>query len=189
MAFKEKCDLARTLGVLSSLILCCAIGVTVTCVVCEPFTDDEDVFNGRDDEFCGSSDRSISSEMYCDGVNGASTLSMVSKSWKVASNDRLAEDMSRPSGGAVCLRKTTIKLRIYLAQASSKGGGSVKRTEEEERYSEDGCRLFLLLRLVTTGEVGRAVLEEDDCEAVRKSSGCRFHREAIATERTLRTKS
>jgi hypothetical protein len=138
-AFKEKCDLARTLGVLSSLILCCAIGVTVTWVICEPFTDDEEVFNGRDDESrgCDSPERSISSEMYCDEVNGASTLSMVSKSWKVASKDRLAEDMSLPSGGAVCLRKTTIKLRIYLAQASSNGGGSVKRTEEA-RYSEDG---------------------------------------------------
>jgi hypothetical protein len=104
------------------------MGVTVTCVICEPFTDDEEVFNGWDDESmgCDSSERSISSEMYCDEVNGASTLSMVSKSWKVASKDRLAEDMSRPSGGAVCLRKTTIKLRIYLAQASSNGGGSVK---------------------------------------------------------------
>jgi hypothetical protein len=104
------------------------MGVTVTCVICDPFTDDEEVFNGWDDEStgCDSSGRSISSEMYCDEVNGASTLSMVSKSWKVASKDRLAEDMSRPSGGAVCLRKTTIKLRIYLAQASSNGGGSVR---------------------------------------------------------------
>jgi hypothetical protein len=114
---------------------------------------------------------------------------MVSKSWKVASKDRLAEDISRPSGGAVCLRKTTIKLRIYLAQASSNGGGSVNRTEEEVRYSDDGCRLFLLLRLVTTGEVGKVVLDELDGGAVRESSGYRIHREAIATERTFRTKS
>jgi hypothetical protein len=113
---------------------------------------------------------------------------MVSKSWKVASKDKLAEDISRPSGGAVCLRKTTIKLRIYLAQASSNGSGSVSRTEEA-RYSDDGFRLFLLLRLVTTGEVGKVVLDELDCGAVRKSSEHLVHREAIATERTLRTKS
>ena len=113
---------------------------------------------------------------------------MVSKSWKVASKDKLAEDISRPSGGAVCLRKTTIKLRIYLAQASSNGGGSVSKAEEL-RYSDDGCRLFLLLRLVTTGEVGKVVLVEFDCGAGRESSGDRIHREAIATARTLRTKS
>jgi hypothetical protein len=167
------------------------MGVTVTCVICEPFTDEEEVFNTRGDEStgCESSERLISSEMYCDEVNGASTLSMVSKSWKVASKDRLAEDISRPSGGAVCLRKTTIKLRMYLAQASSNGGGSVKKTEEAERYSEDGFRLFLLLRLVATGDVGRVTLDEEACGVARESSGCRFHREAMATERTLRTKS
>jgi uncharacterized protein with NRDE domain len=127
--------------------------------------------------------------MNCDEFNGASTLSMVSKSWNVASKDRLAEDISRPSGGAVCLRKTTIKLRIYLAQASSNGGGSVSKAEVVVRCSDDGCRLFLLLRLVATGEVGKVVLDELDCGAVRESSGHRIHREAIATARTLRTKS
>jgi hypothetical protein len=80
-------------------------------------------------------------------------------------------------------------MRIYFAQASSNGGGSVSKAEEEERYSDDGFRLFLLLRLVTTGEAGNDVLDELDCGALRESSEHRIHREAIATARTLRTKS
>lgn len=75
---------------------------------------------------------------------------------------------------------------MYLAQCSSNGCGSVKKIEGE-RGSEEGCRLFLLLRLVTTGEAGRVALDELVCEAERVSSVYRFHREAIATERTLRT--